>query len=125
MPFSPKPVNPEHTVNLTIPIPGALKNALIRTAAAAGESLQQHVNKLLENHVRAADGKPPLQDAQHDPMQPVLDYLNGKTTLMPCGKTACDPKPARYHGKNYCDICGIQITGTKWDRWGSNPRPTD
>lgn len=125
MPFKPKTVNPNHTVNLTIPIPGHLKNQLIHTAETAGESLQQHINRILTNHIRNQHGKPELTDQQHDPLQPVIDYLNGKTTLNPCGKTDCTPIPVQFDGKPFCDICGIGLSGSRWDRWDSNPQLSD
>lgn len=108
MPHKPKPAREDHTVHLTIPVPGWLKNALITSANKHGESLQKHVNRLLTNTLRTNQNQPPLQDTPPNPIQPIINYLTGQKTLNPCGQPTCNQQPTKLNGNTYCNTCGIQ-----------------
>jgi len=110
MPHKPKPANPNHTINLTIPIPGTLKNELNQTAANCGETLQTFVIRAITNQIRQHNNQPPLQNnPPPNPLQPVLDYLTGEKTLQPCGQTTCNKQPTQLNKQTYCNTCGIRI----------------
>ena len=111
MPHKPKPANPDHTVHLTIPIPGWLKNELIKQAQNYGESLQTYVVRSLTNTTRQHNNQPPLQtNTPPNPLQPVLNYLTGTRTLNPCGQTTCNKQPTKLNQNTYCNTCGIKLT---------------
>ena len=79
MPHKPKPAREDHTVHLTIPIPGHLKNRLINAAAITGESLTTYTQRAILNQIRADATQPPIpaNQATANPLQPVIDYLTG------------------------------------------------
>lgn len=108
MPHKPKPANPNHTVHLTIPIPGHLKNRLIQDAHNTGQTITNYVQTAITNQIRHNNNQPPLQNTQTNPLQPIINYLTGTRTLKPCGKTECNQKPITHNGHTYCDTCGIQ-----------------
>jgi hypothetical protein len=111
MPHKPKPAREDHTVHLTIPIPGWLKNQLITTAQNTQESLQAFVVRTLTNATRTHNNQPPLQNnTPPNPLQPVLDYLTGEKTLQPCGQTTCNKIPTKLNQNTYCNTCGIRLT---------------
>lgn len=108
MPHKPRKANPDHTVNITFPIPGWLKNDLIKQASKQNIALNKLIQQYLTNAVRETRDLPPLKEADTNPLQPVLDYLTGTRTLNPCGQPTCNKQPTKLNGKTYCNTCGIQ-----------------
>ena len=108
MPHKPKPANPDHTVHLTIPIPGHLKNRLINATQQTGQTLTAYVLEAITNQIRNTNNQPPLTNTPPNPLQPVINYLTGQRTLTPCGQTTCNQQPTKLNGKTYCNTCGIQ-----------------
>lgn len=112
MPHKPRRANPTHTVHLTVPISGDLKNRLIDAAHTAGEGIGTYVVRAILNQIRADNGKPPIPTVPDtvNPLQPVINYLTGSRTLEPCGQTVCEKQPVRLGNHTYCDTCTIQLT---------------
>lgn len=112
MPHKPRRANPNHTVHLTIPIPGDLKNRLIDAATTTGEGIATYTQRAILNQIRADRAQPPIpaHPTTINPLQPVINYLTGTRTLQPCGQTTCNQQPEKLNGKTYCGTCTIQLT---------------
>lgn len=111
MPHKPKRANPNHTVHLTFPISGELKNRLIDAAATTGEGIGAYTVRAILNQIRADTALPPIpaNPPTVNPLQPVINYLTGTRTLQPCGQPTCNQQPEKLNGKTYCATCTIQL----------------
>lgn len=111
MPHKPKQANPDHTVHLTFPISGELKNRLIAAAKKTGEGIGAYTVRAILNQIRVDMGEPaiPAHPVTVNPLQPVINYLTGTRTLRPCGQPTCNQQPEKLNGKTYCATCTIQL----------------
>lgn len=100
----------DHTVHITVPVDGWLKNELIDLAEKSGISFQRLVNLLLANGVREYDNKPDLvMSTPPDPISSVVSYLKGERRLEPCGQVSCNKQPVSVLDSTFCDTCGIRL----------------
>lgn len=108
-----KPKRAKHNnkkYNLVILVEGWLKNAIQDAATTENVSIQQWTNTILLDAIRTHKKLPPLQPGTPlpTPAQTLHNYLTGKPTLNPCGKTNCTPIPINLDKHTYCDTCGCR-----------------
>ena len=111
MPRKPEPPkNPDHKYNLTTTIPGWLKQQLIEHCQTHGYSLNQYVQTTLLNAIRQQHKLPELTTGPPPPtpQDVIINYLQGTTTLTPCGKTTCNQNNQTIGNHTYCLTCGIR-----------------
>ena len=100
----------DHTVHITVPVDGWLKNELIDLAEKSDISFQRLVNLLLANGVRDYESKPALvMSTPPDPISSVVSYLKGERRLEPCGQVSCNKQPVCVLDSTYCDTCGVRL----------------
>ena len=97
--------------NLVVLVEGWLKNAIQDAAADQQVSIQQWCNTILLDAIRTHKHLPPLKDGTRLPTaaEELHNYLTGKSTLMPCGRTDCTPVPINLDKQTYCDTCGCRM----------------
>lgn len=115
MPKRPAEADPTVTVELTIRIPGALKNRVAAAAEAAGVSVSAWCTAVLHAAERDGRGLPPPPSPQPVPdVAAVLRAIaSGKAAVAPCGRAfPCEGESApreTVSGLSFCGACGIRV----------------
>lgn len=111
MPRPPQPSNPDKQTELTIHIPGWLKNNIIEHAANANMNLAQWVATVLYTHDREQRTLPTAPEGRALPslIDELRAYLAGERILMPCGEVSCGFRLDDVNGVGFCGVCGVRV----------------
>lgn len=111
MPLEPQRAsNPNGKYNLTVVIPGWLKNQIVDHCAALGVSIQDWVGARLMLDIREERGlpEPPPSRAIPDAIDVVREWATGERLIQPCGKTDCNPEWEQLQKMKFCKKCGVR-----------------
>jgi len=108
------PKNPNHTYNLTIRIPGTLKQQIHNHLTQNNQTLNQWLTSLIHNALHNNWTVPPPPAERNIPTHAdqIRAYATGERLLGPCG----DPWPCGAvegctvsGGVSFCDVCGLRV----------------
>jgi hypothetical protein len=112
MPLEPQRAsNPEGKYNLTVVIPGWLKNRIVEHCASLGLSIGEWVSTRLMLDIREERGlpaPPPAVKGIPDATDVVREWLTGERMIQPCGKTDCNPEWEELQKMKFCTKCGVR-----------------
>lgn len=105
--------DPDRPAQLTVRLPGSLKNDVTQAAEAEGMSVNAWVLTALKSILVGGLNAPAPIAPVVTPELVIKDYLEGKTTIGPCGKPwPCEGQGAAsdFGGSRWCDACGIRLS---------------
>ena len=112
MPLEPQRAsNPDGKYNLTVVIPGWLKNRIVEHCASLGLSIGEWVSTRLMLDIREERGlpaAPPAVKGIPDATDVVREWLTGDRMIQPCGKTDCNPEWEELQKMKFCTKCGVR-----------------
>jgi hypothetical protein len=112
MPLEPQRAsNPEGKYNLTVVIPGWLKNRILEHCESLGISITEWVATRLMLDIREERGlpaPPPAVKGIPDATDSIREWLTGERTIQPCGKTDCNPEWEELQKMKFCTKCGVR-----------------
>ncbi len=116
MPRKPVVSRADSVVQVSVRMPGWLKNRIAVEAAENGESINRWAAGVLLRAVEAGEGfpeAPPAQTPLPSPDHVLRAYLSGEDLIEPCGKVA--PCERVSHGvtvvdnMTFCNFCRIRV----------------
>lgn len=112
MPLEPQRAsNPDGKYNLTVVIPGWLKNQIVDICEELNVSIGTWVATRLMLDIREERGLPePPQAAKGIPdvTDVVREWVTGERMIQPCGKTDCNPEWEQLQNMKFCRKCGVR-----------------
>ena len=112
MPLEPQRAsNPDGKYNLTVVIPGWLKNRIVEHCASLGLSIGEWVSTRLMLDIREERGlpaAPPAVKGIPDATDSIREWLTGERMIQPCGKTDCNPEWEELQKMKFCTKCGVR-----------------
>lgn len=112
MPLEPQRAsNPDGKYNLTVVIPGWLKNKIVDHCQLLGLSIGEWVATRLMLDINEERGLPePPQALKGIPnvTDVIREWATGERIIQPCGKTDCNPEWQELQKMKFCTKCGIR-----------------
>lgn len=112
MPVKPHHSDPNTVTLLQVRLPGWLKNQILDTANANGQSLNTWVAAALHEAVN----KPAVEPSERRTptvADVIADYLSGEATTAPCGRVwPCEGtgvEPVSVNGVSFCTVCNVRV----------------
>lgn len=105
--------NPDRPAQLTVRLPGSLKNQVTEAAEADGMSVNAWVLTALKSVLVGGPVAPAPVAPVVTPETVIKDYLEGRTTIGPCGRPwPCDgaSSVSDFAGSRWCESCGIRLS---------------
>ena len=108
--------NPDSVVQVSVRVPGWLKNRVAAEAAKRGLTINKWAAGVLLRAVESGEGfpeAPPAQVPLPSPDHVLRAYLSGEDVVEPCGKAApCERAVAGVDvvdGMSFCRHCRIRV----------------
>ena len=112
MPLEPQRAsNPDGKYNLTVVIPGWLKNKIVDHCQLLGLSIGEWVATRLMLDINEEKGLPEPPQALKgipDVTDVIREWATGERIIQPCGKTDCKPEWQELQKMKFCTRCGIR-----------------
>ena len=112
MPLEPQRAsNPDGKYNLTVVIPGWLKNKIVDHCQLLGLSIGEWVATRLMLDINEEKGLPEPPQALKgipDVTDVIREWATGERIIQPCGKTDCKPEWQELQKMKLCTKCGIR-----------------
>lgn len=112
MPLEPQRAsNPDGKYNLTVVIPGWLKNKIVDHCKLLDVSIGEWVATRLMldiNEERGLPEPPPAVKGIPDVTDVIREWATGERIIQPCGKTDCNPEWQELQKMKFCTKCGVR-----------------
>lgn len=103
--------DPDGKYNLTVVIPGWLKNRIVDHCKKQNIPIGEWVAARLMLDIREERGLPEPPTAVNgipDVVDVVREWATGERLLQPCGKTDCNPVYEQIQNMRFCKKCGVR-----------------